>query len=234
MSESYFISGCQLPVGSTLDELFQAVFSVSGIKPHQVDEIHMFTDAASALFQRRINSIFGPVIHWPLLPFLPISELFSVCRALEIGEISTCIFAENSSQASCGILLANPNGVGRLNLTPMAQLARRITFPEGVPDLAGSAQKLLTYIPKEELDPEDETPDLRVPRKQPARPWLAIHAPERPVISDWPEDRLVYSPSLFPSLLKIVDAIQTTKIDPGVWTHSTPDEPGGSLLVLPL
>jgi hypothetical protein len=234
MSEAYFISGCQLPTGSSQDALLQAIFTSAEIKPHQVDEIHMFTDAASALFQRRLETVFGPVIQWPLLPFLPVSTLFSACRALESGEISTCILAENSNQASCAVLLANPDGVGRFNLSPVVQLSTRSVFPEGITDLTASALKLLASIPKDEIEPEIEVPDLRVPRKQPARPWLAVHASEKPVVSDWPEDRLAFSSSLFPGLLKIIDLIQTSKTDPGVWTHSAPNEPGGSMLVLPL
>ncbi len=182
MSEAYFISGCQLPAGSSLDDILNTVFSSAGCQTPKIDEIHLFSDAATALFQRRIDTVFGPVIQWPLIPSLPVSALFSACRALETGELSTCVLVENSAQSANAILLANPNAVGRYNLSPQAHFSIRSSHPAGIIDLPGSAAKLIAAIPVDEPEPEDETPDLRVPPKKPARPWLAVRAPERTVV----------------------------------------------------
>ncbi len=234
MSEVYFITGCQLPAGSTLDELLQSIFNTAEIKPNQVDEIHLFSDAASSLFQRRLDTVFGPIVGWPLIPYLPPCAIISSCRGLETGEISTCILAETSSYISSAILLANPNGVGRFNLTPLVKLASRISLPKWISDPANWAEKLLTTIPKEEENPEDETPDLRIAPKKPARPWLGVYAHQKPDIPGWPEDRLVFRSSIFPSLMILADAVRTSRTDPGVWLDVDPEEPGASILVLPL
>lgn len=234
MSETYFISGAVQPAGTPLDTLLQAIYSSAGIKPKQVDEIHLFSDAASALFQRRLDTVFGPVVHWPLIPFLPANTLFSDCRALESSELSTCILAESSSSVSCAFLLANPNAIGRFNLSPQAQFSIRCSYPEGINNFEAVAQKALAAMPKEDPDPENETPDLRIPPKHDARPWLAVHAPEKPSTIIWPEDRLTYSPSMVHGLLMLINAMNQTKTDPGIWVSVSGNEPACSLLALPL
>jgi len=234
MSEAYLISGCQLPAGSSLDALLQDVLKTGGLKPNQVNEIHLFTDEASALFERKRDTIFGAVIQWPLIPHLAVSTLFSTCRALESGEISTCVLVENSAQLSCAILLANPSAVGRFNLTPMVVLSHRSTHPEGISNLSDCVTKLLASIPREEPDSETDAPDLRVAPKKHARPWLAVHSKEPADIPDWPEDRFLTGSNLFPLLVKLADAVSRSKTDPAVWAHIIPGEPGDAMLVLPL
>lgn len=234
MSEAYFIAGSKLPTGSSLDSVLQSIFVAAEIKPKQVDEMHMFSDAASALFQRRLDTVFGSVIQWPLIPYLPVNGLFSACRALEIGEISTCILAEISNQTCSVLLLANPMGVGRLNLTPQVLLSNRVSYSEGIPDLPATAAKIISSAPKGDPQPEDETPDLRIPPKKAPRPWLAVHSPEKPDVPGWPEDRLIHSSAMLPSLFTLITAMQDSKTDPGVWISSAAIEPACSLLVLPL
>lgn len=234
MSEAYFVTGCQLPAGSTLDALLQEVLKTGGMKPNQVSEIHLFTDAASALFERKRETIFGTVIQWPLIPHLAVSTLFSACRALESGETSACVLVENSAQMSSAILLANPSAVGRFNLSPKVVFSHRIVHPEGITDLADCAAKLLDSIPKEEPDAETDAPDLRVAPKKPARPWLAVHSNNPVGIPDWPEDRFLTGSNLFPLLIKLADAVARSKTDPAVWTYMQPREPGDAMLVLPL
>lgn len=234
MSEAYFVTGCQLPAGSTLDALLQDVLKNGGLKPNQVTEIHLFTDAASALFERKLDTIFGTVIQWPLIPHLAVSTLLSTCRALESGEMTACVLVENSAQMSCAVLLANPTAVGRFNLSPKVVLSHRSSHPEGITDLADCAAKLLASIPKEEPDAETDAPDLRVAPKKPARPWLAVHSNAPADILDWPEDRFLTSPGLFPLLTKLADAVARSKTDPAVFAHMLPGEPGDAMLVLPL
>jgi hypothetical protein len=234
MSEAYFIAGCQVQADSTLDKLLQSILTVAGIKHNQVDEIHVFSDAASALFQRRLDTAFGPIICWPLIPFLAPSNIISAVRGLEIGDISTCILAENSSLSSSAIFLANPKGVGRFNLTPRVQLANRFSPPGWITEPASWAEKVLSSIPKEEIEPGNDTPDLRIPPPKPTRPWLGVYARQKPVIPGWPEDRLVNGTSIFPSLMKLVDAVNTDSKDAGVWLDIDPEEPCASILVLPV
>lgn len=234
MSEAYFITGCQLPAGSSLDALLQEVLKTGGLKPNQVNEIHLFTDAASALFERQRDTIFGTVIQWPLIPHLAVSTLFSACRALESGEITACVLVENTAQLSCAILLANPSAVGRHNLAPKVVLSFRSTHPEGITDQPDCATKLLARIPREEPDAENDAPDLRVAPKKPARPWLVIHSSTPAGIPEWPEDRLLSGSTLFPLLSKLADAVEKSKTDPAVWMHLQPGEPGDAMLVLPL
>lgn len=234
MSEAYFITGCQVQTDSTPDILLQSILSTAGLKHNQVDEIHIFSDSASALFQRRLDTAFGPVICWPLIPFLPPSSIISAIRGLEIGDISICILAEHSSLSSSAILLANPKGVGRFNLTPRVQLANRFYPPGCIAEPASWAEKVLSSIPKEEIEPENETPDLRIPPPKPARPWLGVYARQKPVIPGWPEDRLVYGSSIFPSLMKLVDAVNSDGNDAGVWLDVDREELCASILVLPV
>jgi hypothetical protein len=234
MSEAYFITGCQLPAGSSLDALLQEVLKTGGLKPNQVNEIHLFTDAASALFERKHDSIFGTVIQWPLIPHLAVSTFFSVCRALECDEMTACVLVENSAQMSSAVLLANPKAVGRYNLAPRVHLSNRLSAPDGITNLPDCAAKLLAMIPKEEPDAETDAPDLRVAPKKPARPWLAVHANNPVDTSDWPEDRLMTGDSLFPLLIKLAAAVEKSKTDPAVWAHVIPGEPGDAMLVLPL
>lgn len=234
MSESYFITGCQLPAGTSLDALLQEVLKSGGLKPNQVNEIHLFTDAASALFERRLDTIFGTVIQWPLIPHLAVSTLLSVCRALECGEMTTCVLVENSASMSCAVLLANPTAVGRHNLSPQAHLANRLTSPEGITDLPDTAARLLAMIPKEEPDAETDAPDLRVAPKKPARPWLAIHSSATAELPEWPEDRLISGSALLPLITRLASLVEKSKTDPAVWVYIQPGEPGNAMLVLPL
>jgi hypothetical protein len=234
MSEAYFVTGCQLPAGSSLDALLQEVLKTGGLKPNQVNEIHLFTDAASALFERKRDTIFGAVVQWPLIPHLAVSTLLSACRSLECNEMTACVLVENTAQMSCAVLLANPNAVGRYNLSPQVHLANRLSAPEGITNLPESAAKLLAMIPKEEPDAETDVPDLRVAPKKPARPWLAIHANGPVDTADWPEDRIMPGDSLFPLLIKLAAAVGRSKTDPAVWAHIVPGEPGDAMLVLPL
>jgi hypothetical protein len=234
MSEAYLIAGTQLPIGSTIDTLLQSIFDAAGIKSNQVDEIHLYMDSASNLFQRRQDTSFGPVVGWPLIPYLQPSGLFSSCRGLETGDKSTSILAEISAQSSSAILLANPDGVGRYNLTPQVQLATRFTSPVWIADPVGNANRLLASIPPKETDPDEDVQDLRIPPKTPVRPWLGFYAPQKPENSGWPEDRLVFKSSIFPSLITLAEAVISSKTDPGVWMDLDPEEPGASMLVLPL
>jgi hypothetical protein len=234
MSEAYFVTGCHLPAGSSLDALLQEVLKTGGLKPNQVNEIHLFTDAASALFERKHDTIFGTVIQWPLIPHLAVSTFLSACRALECNELTTCVLVENTAQMSCAVLLANPHAVGRYNLSPQVHLSNRLTAPEGITNLADCAAKLLAMIPKEEPDAENDAPDLRVAPKKPARPWLAVHTNGPVDIADWPEDRLMTGEALFPQLIKLAAAVERSKTDPAVWVHTVPGEPGDAMLVLPL
>jgi hypothetical protein len=234
MSEAYLITGSQLPAGTSLEALLQDVLKTGGLKPNQVTEIHLFTDAASALFERKRDTIFGSVIQWPLIPHLSVSTLFSACRALETGELTSCVLVENTAQQASAILLANPSAVGRLNLAPKVMLSLRSNHPEGITDLPDCAAKLLARIPKEEPDAENDAPDLRVAPKKPARPWLAIHSSAPAGIPEWPEDRVLTGASIFPLLIKLADAVEKSKTDPAVWMHLQPGEPGDAMLVLPL
>ncbi len=234
MSEAYLITGFSRPAGTTLDELLQIVHSSVGIKPGQVNEIHVFTDAANALFHRRSDSISGPVIQWPLIPGMEISSLFSVTRALECGELNLGIMAEVSARSSCVLLLANPMSVGRFNLSPRLRFGRRTTFPDGILDIPQEAASFLASIPPEQPEPEEETPDLRIPRKKPSRPWLTIVSPEKPADINWPEDRLISGSILFPELLELADAFESSLHDPGILVHMGHGEPGSIEVIMPL
>ncbi|NMB55741.1 MAG: hypothetical protein GYA15_13680 [Leptolinea sp.] len=232
MSEAYLISGVQQPTGSGLDDLLKAICGQSSIRPDRVNEIHLFSDTASALFQRRLTTSSGIVIHWPLIPFLPVNVLFSACRALESGDISTCILAENSGKFSCAVLLANPNGVGRFNLTPLVQLAGRFTYPGGIPDLKATADMALQTVPPVEVYAGSE---LDEPRVNPnVHPWLSIHSPAKPVSLNWPADRLIYSTSILPGLMMLAIAMNKTKAASGVWISLAENEPAAALVALPL
>jgi len=234
MSEAYLITGCQLPAGTPLEEILAALFKSSGLKSNQVNEIHLFSDMAAALFQRRIDITSGPVQQWPLLPCFEINGLFSITRALECGELSTVILAEVSAHLSCAMLLANPTAVGRLNLSPRLRFGRRKNLPEGIADIPLLASDLIASIPPEEPMPEEETPDLRVPPKRQSRPWLAIAGTGISMDIKWPEDRLISGTSLFPLLLKLVESIENSHSDPVVMVESGNDEPGSAVVVMPL
>jgi hypothetical protein len=234
MSEAYFVSGVQQPAGTPLEALLQAICAQAEVKPNRVDEIHLFGDAVAALFQRRLDTPFGAVIYWPLIPFLPVSVLFSACRALETGEISTCIVAENSAALSCAILLANPNGIGRLNLTPQVHLDGRFTYPAGIPNLDAAADKVFKSIPQDDTIPADNVVDLRIPPKADPLPWVAIHSPSKPASLNWPSTRSIHHSSVLPGLIMLVKAMKTSKTDPGILISCTPNEPSAALLVLPL
>ncbi len=234
MSEAYLITGIMLPAGTPLDELLPAAYTSAGIKSGQINEIQLFTDNANALFHRRLDSASGPLIQWPLIPGMETNSLFSLTRALEIGELSLGILAEVSAHLSCAIILANPGAVGRLNLSPRTRLGRRITVPEGISDIPHLASNLIASIPPEEPSPEEEVPDLRLPPKQPLRPWLAIQASEKPEISDWPEDRLITGGSLFPVLLRLAKEVSGSRNDPGVLVQTGKDEPGSAFVVMPV
>lgn len=234
MSEAYFVSGIEQPAGTPLENLLQAVCRQADVKPNRVDEIHVFGDAVAALFQRRLDTPLGTMIHWPLIPFLPVSILFSACRALETGEISTCIVAENSSALSCAVLLANPNGIGRLNLTPQVHLDGRFTYPAGIPDLDVAADKVLKSIPLDDSIPADNVVDLRMPPKTDPLPWVAIHSPVKPAMLNWPVARTLHHASVLPALLMLVKAMHTANGDPGILISCPPNEPSAALLVLPL
>lgn len=234
MSEAYLITGLSRPAGTTLDELLQTVYSSSGIKPGRENEIHLFTDDANALFNRRSDSISGPVITWPLIPGMEISTLFSMTRALECGEIDRGILAEVSARSSCVLLLANPKTVGKFNLSPRLRFSRRTTIPAGIMDIPQEANKFLASIPPEQPDPEEEIPDLRIPRKEPSRPWLTIVSPEKQTGINWPEDRLINGSVLFSLMLKLADAVESSHHDPGILVHVGHNEPGAIQVVLPL
>ncbi|GAP20666.1 hypothetical protein [Leptolinea tardivitalis] len=233
MSDAYFVTGLQMPAGTPLETLLQKLCESAGIRAGSVNEIHHFTDAASALFQRISKTSYGPILCWPLIPYLETSTLFSVCRALELGEISTCILAECSSVTSTAILLASPTGVGRLNLSPHAHLAVRFSSPISMTDPVVCAHKLLASMPEEESTEEQNPEGPPVPQK-PSRPWMGIYSREKPEIADWSPDRLVFGSSIFTSLINLVTAMNSTRTDPGVWINIMSEEPGASLLVLPL
>ena len=233
MSEAYLVSGCELPSGIPLLEVVKTVCASAGIKPKQIDEIHLYTDAASALFQRKQDTEAGPIFTWPLLPLLPSVGLQSLCRALETGDLALCLLVEISSSGSSAILLANPIAVGRFNLSPLVHLANRLSHPDGMENLQTAALKTLAMAPIE-IDSEEPVIDLRVPKPPPTQPWLALHTAETISGLKWPTNRILQSPALCGSLLSLAFAMNKSKTERGVWMSIAKDGPVLSTLVLPL
>jgi hypothetical protein len=233
MSEAYLVAGSELLAGTSLDELLKSICTPVGIRPRQIDEIHLFTDAASALFKRTEDTIAGPCFTWPLLPLIPAIGLQSLCRAMEVGELSLCLLAEISASGSSAILLANPISVGRFNLNPMVHLANRLSHADGLENLLTTTLKTLAAAPAE-IEPEEPVVDLRVPKAPAAQPWVAFHTSEITADLDWPENRMLFNANMCGSLLDLAAAMKITKTDRGVWMSVTPDGPILSTLVLPL
>lgn len=233
MSEAYYINGVDQPTGTDPAVLLHAVCSTSGIKPARVDEVHVYSDAASALFKRRLDTPQGTILHWPYIPFLPVSGLLSACRALECGEISTCVIAEQTTQVNRAVLLAGPAAIGRMNLSPRAHLSARFTYPGGIPDLVPAAMRALAAIPPVEFEPEGGEAPAPKP-VLPANPWLAVHSPEKPQAGNWPVDRLIHGMTMLSSLDLLVKAMVSTKTEPGVWISANQADPAAAMLVLPL
>jgi hypothetical protein len=233
MSEAYLITGSELSTGTPLDEVISIVCKNAGIKPRQIDEIHLYTDAASALFHRMQDSEAGPVFSWPLLPLLPAAGLHSLCRSLEDDEISLCLLVEISAQRSSAVLLANPNAVGRYNLTPLVLLANRLSEVNGMDNLLTTALKTLAIVPVE-IEPKEPAVDLRLPKPAPPQPWLSLHSSETITGLDWSTSRLMQSSSLCGSLVDLAFAMSKTRTDRGIWMSIVPDGPILSTLVFPL
>jgi hypothetical protein len=233
MSEAYLVAGVELSAGTKLDELIKAISTSVGIRPRQIDEIHLFTDAATALFKRTEETIAGHCFTWPLLPLFPATGLQSLCRAMEVGELSLCLLAEISSEGSSAILLANPIAVGRFNFSPMVHLANRLSHADGYENLLTTTLKTLAAAPAE-IEPEVPVVDLRVPKPPVAQPWVTFHTTETSAELDWPENRVLYNASMCGSILDLAAAMKITKTDRGVWMSITTDGPVLSTLVLPL
>jgi hypothetical protein len=233
MSEAYLVSGCLLPGESPLLDVIDAICVSSGIKPQHLDEIHLYTDAASALFKRKQTTKAGPVFTWPLLPLLPAAGLRSLCQSLEDGEISICLLLEISARESGALLLANPNAVGRFNLAPLVHLANRMSHPEGFDSLLTTVLKTLALSPAE-IEPEEPVVDLRLPKPPPSQPWLAMQSAEIISDMDWPGNRLLMDPSLYGSLMRLAAEMNKTKSARGVWMSVASDGPVLSTLVLHL
>jgi hypothetical protein len=233
MSEAYLVSGCELPPGSSLDKVINAACQSAGIKPHQIDEIHLYSSAASALFHRKQSSETSTIYSWPLLPLLPATGLRSICQSMEAGEVTLSLLMEDSPNYSSAILLANPIAVGRYNLTPLVHLANRLSHISGMDYLPTAALKTLATVPVE-IEPEAPVIDLRLPKPPATQPWLALHSPDQITGMEWPANRLLQSPGLCNSLLLLAEAMQKSKTDRGVWMSLSPDGPVLSNLVLPL
>ena len=233
MSESYLVTGCELPPGSSINDVVKTICVSAGIKHRQLDEIHLYTDAASALFQRKHDSEAGPIFTWPLLPLLSASGLQALCRALETGELSLCLLAEISPAGSNAVLLANPNAVGRFNLSPLVHLAKHLSHVDGLENLPTTALKTLASAPAE-IEPDEQAIDLRIPKAPPPRPWLMLHTSQKIDLSEWPDDRLIQNPGLCGSLLSLASAMKKTRTDRGIWMSLSMDGPVLSTLVLPL
>lgn len=233
MSEAYLAAGSELPSGTSLDEVIKTICTAAGIKPRQIDEIHLYTDAASALFQRKQVTEAVSAFTWPLLPLLLAAGLCSLCHALETGELSLNLLAEISASGSRAILLANPNAVGRFNLSPLVLLAGHISHIDGLENLPTAALKTLAIAPAE-IEPLEPVVDLRVSKTPPAQPWLMLHTAENFDGLDWPKNRLLQNASLCGSLLGLASAMNKTRTDRGVWMSIAPDGPVLSTLVLPL
>lgn len=233
MSEAYLVTGCELPSGTTILEVIKTVCASAGIKPKQIDEIHLYTDAASALFQRKQDTEAGPIFTWPLLPLLPSGGLQSLCRALETGDTDLCLLVEISGSGSSAILLANPIAVGRFNLSPLVHLANRLSHPDGMKNLSTAALKTLATAPVE-IEPQEPVIDLRVPKPPLAQPWLALHAEKTIDGLDWPTNRILHGTYLCGSLLSLAFAMNNSKTERGVWISIAQDGPVLSTLVLHL
>lgn len=233
MSEAYLVSGSEQKTGTSLEELMKSICAPVGITPRQIDEIHLFTDEASALFKRKEETIASPCFSWPLLPLIPATGLQSLCRAMEIGELTLCLLAEISASGSSAILLANPISVGRFNLNPMVHLANRLSHADGSENLLTTTLKTLAAAPVE-IEPEEPVVDLRVPKQIAAQPWVAFHTTEITANLEWPENRMLFNANMCGSLLDLAAAMKITKTDRGVWMSVAPDGPILSTLVLPL
>ncbi len=233
MSEAYYIAGVEQPAGTDPAVLLHAVCMAAGIKPARVDEVHLYSDAASALFKRRLDTPQGTIILWPYIPFLSVSGFFSACRALECGEISTIVIAEQTALVNRAVLLAGPAAVGRLNLAPQAHLSARFTHPEGFPDLPAAASQALAAIPPLEIEPENGEQPAPKPI-HPANPWLSVHSLEKPQAGNWPVDRLIHGLTMLSSLDLLVKALVSTQSEPGVWVSANKTDPAAAMLVLPL
>ena len=233
MSEAYLVTGCELPSGNPLLEVVKTVCASAGIKPQQIDEIHLYTDAATTLFQRKQDTEVGPIFTWPLLPLLPAVGLQSLCRALETGDLALCLLVEISGSGCSAILLANPIAVGRFNLSPLIHLANRLNLPDGMENLQTTALKTLAMAPIE-IETENPVVDLRVPKPSPTQPWLALQSAETISELDWPTNRILQSPSLCSSLLSLAFAMNKSKTERGVWMSIANDGPVLSTLAMHL
>ncbi len=233
MSETYYVAGVDQPTGTDPAVLLHAVCAAAGIKPARLDEVHLYSDSASALFKRRLDTPQGTIIQWPNIPFLPVSGLFSACRALESGEISTCVVAEQTAQVNRVVLLAGPAAIGRMNLAPLAHLSVRFTYPGGIPDISTATTRALAAIPSKEIEPENGGEPAPQPAL-PTKPWLAVHSSEKPRAVNWPVDRLIHGLTMLSSLDLLIKALVSTKTEPGVWISVNQADPAAVMLVLPL